>query len=235
MNSSLHLHGSLEHLSADHSEAAGSWQAIDEAHVKGSLKRSKLSTDCRMVHFQTTGGAGERPTLRHGQEMPDVFPIDHLCKFSRITRIYTEFSHRANRRIFLDQPIFGSSRWRSCNLNGEAKLREGEPNTMAGQRFRVGIVGLKPGRGWAVQAHTPALRALSETFEIVGVANTNRASAEEAAAATGLPRAFADVAEIDRIAGGRYRHHHGEGALSLGDREGSNRSGQTCLLRMAAG
>ena len=67
---------------------------------------------------------------------------------------------------------------------------------MAGQRFRVGIVGLKPGRGWAVQAHIPALRALSETFEIVGVANTNRASAEEAAAATGLPRAFADVAEL---------------------------------------
>jgi predicted dehydrogenase len=67
---------------------------------------------------------------------------------------------------------------------------------MPGQRFKVGIVGLKPGRGWAVRAHIPALRALSETFEIVGVANTSRASAEEAAAAIGLPRAFADVAEL---------------------------------------
>jgi predicted dehydrogenase len=45
-------------------------------------------------------------------------------------------------------------------------------------------------------AHVPALRALSETFEIVGVANTSLASAEKAAAATGLPRAFADVAEL---------------------------------------
>ncbi len=67
---------------------------------------------------------------------------------------------------------------------------------MPGQRFRVGIVGLKPDRGWAVRAHVPALRALSETFEIVGVANTSRASAEEAAAASGIPRAFADAAEL---------------------------------------
>ncbi len=67
---------------------------------------------------------------------------------------------------------------------------------MKGQRFEVGIVGLQPGRSWAARAHIPALRALSESFEIVGVANTSMASAEEAAAATGLPRAFADVAEL---------------------------------------
>jgi predicted dehydrogenase len=73
---------------------------------------------------------------------------------------------------------------------------EGEPNIMTGQRFKVGIVGLKPGRGWAIRAHIPALRALSETFDIVGVANTSRASAEEAAAATGIPRAFENIAEL---------------------------------------
>src|SRR6266581_6327370 len=67
---------------------------------------------------------------------------------------------------------------------------------MTGQRFKVGIVGLQPGRSWAARAHIPALRALSETFEIVGVANTSTASAEAAAAATRLPRAFADVAEL---------------------------------------
>jgi predicted dehydrogenase len=67
---------------------------------------------------------------------------------------------------------------------------------MTGQRFKVGIVGLQPGRSWAARAHIPALRALSETFEIVGVANTSRASAEAAAAATGLPRAFANIAEL---------------------------------------
>jgi predicted dehydrogenase len=75
-------------------------------------------------------------------------------------------------------------------------LWEGEQNIMMEKRLRVGIVGLKPGRGWAVRAHVPALRALSETFEIVGVANTSRASAEEAAAATGIPRAFENIAEL---------------------------------------
>jgi predicted dehydrogenase len=73
------------------------------------------------------------------------------------------------------------------------------------RRFKVGIVGLQPGRSWAARAHVPALRALSDTFEIVGVANTSRASAEQAAVATGVPRAFADVtalvtaAEVDIV------------------------------------
>jgi hypothetical protein len=48
---------------------------------------------------------------------------------------------------------------------------------MTGQRFGVGIVGLQPGRSWAARAHIPALRALSESYEIVGVANTSLASA----------------------------------------------------------
>lgn len=67
---------------------------------------------------------------------------------------------------------------------------------MAGQRFGVGVVGLQPGRSWAARAHIAALRWLSESFDIVGVANTNRASAEAAAAETGLPRAFGNVAEL---------------------------------------
>jgi Oxidoreductase family, NAD-binding Rossmann fold len=64
------------------------------------------------------------------------------------------------------------------------------------QRFRVGIVGLEPGRGWAARDHVPALPALSDSYEIVGVANTSLASAQRAAAALGLPRAFNDVAEL---------------------------------------
>jgi predicted dehydrogenase len=67
---------------------------------------------------------------------------------------------------------------------------------MSKQRFGVGIVGVEPDRSWAARSHIPALRALSESFEIIGVANTSKASAAAAAAATGLPRAFADVAEL---------------------------------------
>jgi predicted dehydrogenase len=67
---------------------------------------------------------------------------------------------------------------------------------MPEKRFGVGIVGVEPGRSWATRGHIPALRALSDTFEIIGLANTTKASAEAATAATGLSRAFADVAEL---------------------------------------
>lgn len=175
---SFHFLGSLQHLPADCGEAAGSRQAIDKPNVKRGLKRGKPPADRGVVHFQIARSTGERTALRHGQEMPDVFPIDHLCGISRITRIYTEFPHRRLERIF------------------EAGRCEGEQNAMPGQRFGVGIVGVEPGRSWAARGHIPALRALSETFEIIGVANTSKASAEAAAVATGLPRAFADVAEL---------------------------------------
>jgi predicted dehydrogenase len=66
---------------------------------------------------------------------------------------------------------------------------------MGAKRLGVGIVGLEPGRSWAARSHVPAVRALSETFEIAGIANSSAASAERAAAETGL-RAFADVAAL---------------------------------------
>jgi predicted dehydrogenase len=64
------------------------------------------------------------------------------------------------------------------------------------KRFRIGIVGLSAERGWATMAHIPALRALSDVFEIAGVANTSLASAQAAAAAFDIPRAFENVAEL---------------------------------------
>lgn len=67
---------------------------------------------------------------------------------------------------------------------------------MPNQRFRVGIVGLQPGRSWAARSHIPALQSLSEFYEIVGVANTSRASAEAAAQACGIPMAFASVHDL---------------------------------------
>ncbi|WP_213776964.1 Gfo/Idh/MocA family oxidoreductase [Caballeronia sp. dw_276] len=67
---------------------------------------------------------------------------------------------------------------------------------MTHPRLKVGIVGLQPGRSWAARAHVPALRALPESYEIVGIANTSLASAESAAAATSVPNAFNNVAEL---------------------------------------
>ena len=67
---------------------------------------------------------------------------------------------------------------------------------MTRNRFGVGIVGLTPERSWAAIAHVPALHALSDDFDLVGVANTSRESAERAVAALGLKRAFASVDEL---------------------------------------
>jgi len=67
---------------------------------------------------------------------------------------------------------------------------------MTGQRFKIGIVGVQPGRSWAARAHIPALRTLSETFEIVGIANSSKASAQAATDELGIPKAFASVAEM---------------------------------------
>lgn len=66
---------------------------------------------------------------------------------------------------------------------------------MSDRKLHVGIVGLQAGH-WASASHVPALRALSDTFEIAGVANTSRASSEAAASAAGIPRAFGSVAEL---------------------------------------
>ncbi|MCQ9156887.1 Gfo/Idh/MocA family protein [Acidomonas methanolica] len=67
---------------------------------------------------------------------------------------------------------------------------------MTASRFRIGIVGLEPGRSWAARAHVPALRALSDSFEIAGAANTSLESAQRAAAEIGLPKAYTNVAEL---------------------------------------
>jgi len=64
------------------------------------------------------------------------------------------------------------------------------------RKIRVGVVGLQAGRSWAAVAHLPALRYLSENYEIVGVANSSRASAQAAAEACGIQRAFVNVEDM---------------------------------------
>lgn len=66
---------------------------------------------------------------------------------------------------------------------------------MIKNRLRVGIVGLQAGRSWAARAHIPALRALSDRFEIAGVANRSRTSAEQAAKMYDI-NAFTSVDEL---------------------------------------
>jgi len=65
------------------------------------------------------------------------------------------------------------------------KMRKG-----GGNRIRVGIIGANPDRGWAAQAHIPALKSLSGDFEITALSTTRRESADAAAKLFGVPVAF---------------------------------------------
>ncbi len=58
------------------------------------------------------------------------------------------------------------------------------------KRIRIGIIGANPDRGWAAQAHIPALRSLGDDFEITALSTTRRESADAASKLFGVPVAF---------------------------------------------
>src|SRR5205807_1721028 len=58
------------------------------------------------------------------------------------------------------------------------------------KRIRVGIIGANPDRGWAAQAHIPALKSLSDDFEIMALSTSRRESADAASKLFGVPVAF---------------------------------------------
>jgi predicted dehydrogenase len=58
------------------------------------------------------------------------------------------------------------------------------------KRIRVGIIGANPDRGWAAQAHIPALRSLPDDFEITALSTSRRESADAASRRFGVPLAF---------------------------------------------
>jgi predicted dehydrogenase len=64
------------------------------------------------------------------------------------------------------------------------------------KRIRVGIIGASPDRGWAVQAHIPALKALSDDFEITALSTSRRESADTASKVFGVPLAFDNHDEL---------------------------------------
>ncbi|MHA6688291.1 Gfo/Idh/MocA family protein [Mesorhizobium sp. A556] len=76
---------------------------------------------------------------------------------------------------------------------------------MIDKPIRVGFIGLNPGIHWAATAHIPALTALPNDYQVVGVANTSLASAKKAADVFGMPHAFenaqalVDSPEVDLV------------------------------------
>ena len=64
------------------------------------------------------------------------------------------------------------------------------------KRIRVGIIGANPDRGWAAQAHIPALKSLPDDFEITALSTTRRESADAASKLFGVPVAFDNHQEL---------------------------------------
>jgi predicted dehydrogenase len=58
------------------------------------------------------------------------------------------------------------------------------------RRIRVGIIGANPDRGWAAQAHIPALKSLPDDFEITALSTSRRESADGASKRFGVSLAF---------------------------------------------
>src|SRR5947208_16450107 len=63
-------------------------------------------------------------------------------------------------------------------------------NKNGDKRIRVGIIGANPDRGWAAQAHIPALKSLPDDFEITALSTSRRESADAARKLLGVPLAF---------------------------------------------
>ena len=66
------------------------------------------------------------------------------------------------------------------------------------KKIRVGIIGADPDRGWAKQAHIPALKSLSDDFEIMALSTTRRESADAASKLFGVPLAYDNHQELVR-------------------------------------
>src|SRR5256886_5446254 len=64
------------------------------------------------------------------------------------------------------------------------------------KRIRVGIIGANPDRGWAAQAHIPALRSLADDFEITALSTSRRESADAASKLFGVPVSFDNHQEL---------------------------------------
>src|SRR5207302_1228829 len=93
----------------------------------------------------------------------------------------------------------------------------------AAKRIRVGIIGANPDRGWAAQAHIPALRSLSDDFEITALSTSRRESADAAGKLFGVPAAFdnhhdlVNRADVDVVAVTVKVPHHLELATAALD------------------
>lgn len=67
---------------------------------------------------------------------------------------------------------------------------------MSTAKIGVGIIGASPERGWASDAHIPALQLLDDRFEIAALSTSRAESARQASEKFGVAKAFDNHAEL---------------------------------------
>src|SRR5712664_3362434 len=80
-----------------------------------------------------------------------------------------------------------------CSLQGQGTTTM---NKSGDKKIRVGIIGANPDRGWAAEAHIPALKSLSDDFEITALSTSRRESADAARKLFGVPVAFDNYQDL---------------------------------------
>src|SRR5713226_5283123 len=79
-------------------------------------------------------------------------------------------------------------------------------NKSGDKKIRIGIIGANPDRGWAAEAHIPALKSLSDDFKITALSTSRRESADAASKRFGVANAFdnhqdlVNSADVDVVA-----------------------------------
>src|SRR5438132_178822 len=108
------------------------------------------------------------------------------------------------------------------------------------KRIRVGIIGANPDRGWAAQAHIPALKSLSDDFEITALSTSRRESADAAGKLFGVLLAFdnhqdlVNSADVDVVAVTVKVPHHLQLATAALDPTRPHRGRALSLPRRSA-
>src|SRR5262249_24778320 len=79
----LELDGLLDDLAARTREDKTLWRMCEEPRVERFLQRGEASTHGRVFHSQIPRRAGQRARAVHRQEVAEIVPVQHTCRFAQ--------------------------------------------------------------------------------------------------------------------------------------------------------
>src|SRR5207302_1496654 len=179
--------------------------------ISGSLRRDSHNTSLLRAAAEAAGPDVELELYDGLKEVPPYDEDDDVHPGpASVARLNAAIAN-ADAVLFATPEYNASDPGRPCQRprgtdrrNSRTPRREGlclmpiDASVSKGRakRIRVGIIGANPDRGWAAQAHIPALRSLSDDFEITALSTTRRESADAASKLFGVPVAFDNHQEL---------------------------------------